>query len=427
MVPRPREVPIVGTGDATAYCTPSQQLQAVSELVQAHGRLPLPGRPFGTPRNPRGGRLCPSLPRLRRKEVSLPHPDPDFGRLLKVLWRQGEPDRLPFVELWVDRELIEAIGGEPLPIGPQGPEERKLFLDRFIRFWYRAGFDYVCIGPSVNLPGKHVSIEDTAPQAHDHRHWQDEGIGLIASWEDFERYPWPKAEEISYRNLEYVSRHLPEGMKILVSGDPAGQMEMLNHLMGYTGLSYALYDNPALVAAVAGKAQEYLVTIFEATVGIPNVGAMVLGDDMGIKTATMIAPGDLRRYVFPCQKKLAEIAHAHGLPFLLHSCGQLRDVLDDLIDDVRIDARHSFEDVIEPVTAAKRRYGHRVALLGGIDMDVLARASEEEVRAYTRRVIEQCAPGGGWALGSGNTGANYIPARNYLAMLDEGRKCGRYT
>ncbi len=67
------------------------------------------------------------------------------------------------------------------------------------------------------------------------------------------------------------------------------------------------------------------------------------------------------------------------------------------------------------------------ALLGGVDMDVLARGSEDQVRAYTRRCIEGCAPGGGYALGSGNTVANYIPVANYLAMLDEGWKVGRYS
>ena len=46
--------------------------------------------------------------------------------------------------------------------------------------------------------------------------------------------------------------------------------------------------------------------------------------------------------------------------------------------------------------------------------------------AITRQVIEACAPGGGWALGTGNSVANYIPVGNYLAMLDEGRHYGVY-
>jgi uroporphyrinogen decarboxylase len=96
--------------------------------------------------------------------------------------------------------------------------------------------------------------------------------------------------------------------------------------------------------------------------------------------------------------------------------------MEDLIDDVGIDAKHSFEDVILPVGEAKKRWGQRIAILGGIDMDYLCRHSEEEVRAYTRHVIEVCAAGGGYALGTGNSVANYVPLRNYLAMLAEGAR-----
>ena len=96
----------------------------------------------------------------------------------------------------------------------------------------------------------------------------------------------------------------------------------------------------------------------------------------------------------------------------------------DLIDDVKIDARLSFEDVIEPVIEAKQRYGDRIALLGGIDLDFLCRADEAAVRRRVRATLDACHAGGGYCLGTGNSVANYIPLDNYLAMLDEGR---RYT
>jgi len=45
------------------------------------------------------------------------------------------------------------------------------------------------------------------------------------------------------------------------------------------------------------------------------------------------------------------------------------------------------------VTYAKERWGDRIALLGGIDMDVLARRNTGEVRAYVRMILEKCAEG----------------------------------
>ena len=45
---------------------------------------------------------------------------------------------------------------------------------------------------------------------------------------------------------------------------------------------------------------------------------------------------------------------------------------------------------------------------------------EDELRSHVRRVIEACLPGGRFALGTGNTVANYVPIPNYLAMVEEG-------
>ncbi|RLI23785.1 uroporphyrinogen-III decarboxylase-like protein, partial [Candidatus Bathyarchaeota archaeon] len=126
------------------------------------------------------------------------------------------------------------------------------------------------------------------------------------------------------------------------------------------------------------------------------------------------------------QKRCVEAAHRRGLPFILHSCGNLEAVMEDLISYVGIDAKHSYEDEITPVTEAKRRYGDRIAILGGVDMDKLARLSVGEVKEYTLNVLKACAPGGGYALGSGNTIANYIRVENYLAMLEVGWKYGKY-
>ena len=96
--------------------------------------------------------------------------------------------------------------------------------------------------------------------------------------------------------------------------------------------------------------------------------------------------------------------------------------MDDLIDDVQIDGLHSFEDTIKSVSETKQRYGHRIAVLGGIDVDFLCRSDEAAVRRRTRRTLDECQPGGGFCLGTGNSVANYVPFDNYLAMLDEGRR-----
>jgi uroporphyrinogen decarboxylase len=91
-------------------------------------------------------------------------------------------------------------------------------------------------------------------------------------------------------------------------------------------------------------------------------------------------------------------------------------------DGRRIEGIRTAQDIILPVTDFKARYGDRVAALGGVDMDKLARLDEASLREHIRDILERCMPGGRFALSSGNTIANYIPLRNYCIMLEESRR-----
>ncbi len=346
-------------------------------------------------------------------------PEPDFGRFQKMLAREV-PDRVPLIEFFLDEEIMGALREAPLSAAPaqRWREIAELFL--------RLGYDYVPAAVDLAFPYRSLSAADTAALPRAERTWVDESHGAVESWRDFERYPWPEPSERTYAPLDHAAKALPDAMKLVPHG-PGGVLENVTWLMGYEPMGYAMADQPDLVEAMFERVGTILVQVFDAIASHDAVGAVFLGDDMGFKTQPMISPEALRTYVFPWQRKIADAVHAHGKPFLLHSCGNLESVMEDLIEDVGIDAKHSFEDVIMPVTEVKRRWGDRVALLGGMDMDFLTRADPEAVRARTREVLEVCMPGGGYALGSGNTVANYVPVENYLAMVEEGWRCGVYA
>jgi uroporphyrinogen decarboxylase len=347
---------------------------------------------------------------------------PDCERLLKALQRSGDPSHVPFLELFADREIIAAVLDEPaIPREAERSDRETLetVLDRKIRFWHRLGYDAFWQGAGLDLPDMlRLEASDTACLPREKREWVDEKAGVITDWADFERYPWPRAEDADLHPLEYVSRHLPEGMGII--GAISGVLEPVMWLMGYETFALAIYDQPDLIEAMFARIAEIIVPLARTVVQMDRVIALWMGDDMGFKTGTMIAPDELRRLVFPIQKQVADVAHEQGMPFLLHSCGNLEAVMEDLVDYVGIDGKHSFEDVIEPVESFTERYGDRVSVIGGVDVNLLARGTEEQVRARTREVLKACAPSRAYVLGSGNSIANYIPIGNFLAMIDEG-------
>ncbi|MGC8804807.1 MAG: hypothetical protein ACP5QD_02580 [Candidatus Ratteibacteria bacterium] len=45
---------------------------------------------------------------------------------------------------------------------------------------------------------------------------------------------------------------------------------------------------------------------------------------------------------------------------------------------------------------------------------------ENQLRQQVRRILDICMPGGRYCLGSGNTVTNYVPIKNYFAMVEEG-------
>ena len=152
---------------------------------------------------------------------------------------------------------------------------------------------------------------------------------------------------------------------------------------------------------------------------LDNLRAVFPGDDMGFKTGPLVSPADLRTYILPWHKTFAAMAHDRGLPYFLHSCGNLDSIIDDLIDDVGIDGKHSFEDAILPVEDFQARHGGRIAALGGLDVNILSAGSEDDVRRRTRHLMDICGERGRYAVGSGNSIPSYVPVRNYLAMVDE--------
>ena len=350
----------------------------------------------------------------------------DWEGLLKTVRRQSEPSRVHFIELFLDAEVQQAVAerfdlcGNLSPSDPNYARKAHIAVQRFL------GYEYVRIGvDGAMLPTITMNTADSAEMAKKGgRTWMAEGKGPIQSWEDFEKYPWRKREDLATDSLKWYCENLPDDMTIIGSGSFAHFDEYLCWLFGYETLCYFLFEERDLVLAVKDKLEGFYETCLSMILQFDRVKLIWGSDDMGFRSGLLIGPEETRKLVLPGHKRMAAMAHAAGRPYLLHSCGELSAIMDDLIEDVKIDAKHSFEDTIEDVRDAKKRYGNRLTLLGGIDVDFLCRADEEAIRRRVRETIDVCQPGGGWLLGTGNSVANYIPLDNYLAMLDEGRRYG---
>jgi uroporphyrinogen decarboxylase len=355
------------------------------------------------------------------RHLPVAHPRADAQRFVETLMgrRSGAP---PLVEYIVDDVVMQPIVTGLLErewAAPSGDRESlRAWMDNFIAFWHRMGYDFVRFEMGLPFAEKRLITEDTAPASQKQRAWTDEHHGAIETWEDFEKYPWPRVEEFDFSLLEYVNSHLPEGMG-LISSHGGGVFEHLSWIMSLEGLCIAVYENPELVRAVADRLGELMLKFNERLLQLDNLVVLFPGDDMGFRSQTLVRPKDLRAFCLPWHMRFAEQAHARGIPYFLHSCGNLTAIMEDLIGDVGIDGKHSYEDAILPAPEFQARYGDRIAVLGGLDLNILSGETPERVRERTRFLMETCGARGRYAVGSGNSIPSYVPVENYLAMVDE--------
>jgi uroporphyrinogen decarboxylase len=355
------------------------------------------------------------------RNLPVANPRPDAAYFIDALLGKVRGGRVPLVEYLVDEVVMapvvrDLLGREWVVGGDRSSQGA--YLDNFIAFWQRMGYDFVRFETGLGFEVRRVLAPDTATGSDKQRAWLDEHQGAIQTWDDLEQYPWPSVKDMDFFGFEYINAHLPDGMGLMTC-HAGGMFEHLSQIMSLEGLCLALYDQPALVSAVSDRVGELMVAFYRHLLDLDRVIAIFQGDDMGFRTGTLVAPAALREYVLPWHKRFAAMAHERGVPYFVHSCGNIEAIMPDLVEEVGIDGKHSFEDAILPVQDFQARYGERIAVLGGLDVDILAASSAEVVRRKTRFLIETCGARGRYAVGSGNSIPSYIPVENYLAMVDE--------
>jgi uroporphyrinogen decarboxylase len=337
--------------------------------------------------------------------------EPNYQNLVDAATNQ-KPERFPLYEHGISFVKMDEILGQSFAhlFDSRDKADLKTFFRYHNLFYRQMGYDTVTweLGITSILPGA------GALGAHQ--------PGSIKNREDFEKYPWDSLEQMYFSrwsdHFEALRAEMPDGMKA-VGGVGNGVFECVQDVVGYENLCLLLADDPALYMELFEKMGEVSLRIW--TRFMAEFGDMFcvlrFGDDLGYKSSTMLPPAHIIDYILPQYRKIVDLVHAHHKPFLLHCCGCIFDVMEDIIKYVKIDAKHSNEDVIAPFPVWLERYGHRIGLFGGIDMDVLCQMDPDGIRTYTLTVLDQACKYRGVAFGSGNSIPDYVPTEGYLAMV----------
>ncbi len=175
---------------------------------------------------------------------------------------------------------------------------------------------------------------------------------------------------------------------------------LLGEEAGVTNFYYLLQDHLAemesLIEAIHAKIREACAIIAHS----PAHVAIAMED----LSSTTSSPAIFERYSWRHLNEYADILHAEGKIFLAHMCGLLK-AMAPLIARSRLDGVESLTSLPLgdlSVTEARRCWGEKLVIVGGLNAHVMLETDQAKVRAAVTEALEQARPGFNFILSNGD-------------------------
>jgi uroporphyrinogen decarboxylase len=191
--------------------------------------------------------------------------------------------------------------------------------------------------------------------------------------------------------------------------------ERAHFLRGLNELLVDLYLNPQFVHDLLDNILKFILGNVRQLAEL-GVDGIFLSDDYGHQNSLLMSPDHWREFIQPRLKVLFDTIKSEGLFTFLHSCGNVSEIIPDLVK-LGLDVLHPIQPEAMDIVSLKSKYGDKLALYGGISTQQTLRKTPGEVEEEVRQTIKVMAKGGGYILAPGITLQYDIPLENILAFI----------
>ncbi len=271
----------------------------------------------------------------------------------------------------------------------------------------------------------------------------------------FEQCNWPFLDR---EDLEHVEKELsecmwsavasppgpitsgPGGEKSLVEGARRLRDQTDRAIIGLFGgnlleLGQWFYRNDNFFMLLAGepeRAHKFLDRLMDIHMQnlerflrllAPHIDVILFGDDLGMQSGPQVSPAMYRKYFKPREKRMWQLVRerAPHLKIMLHCCGGVRELLEDLID-AGLDAINPVQITCRGMDAVglKRDFGARLTFWGGAcdTRHILSHGTPAQVRDHVLGQADIMRPGGGFVFQQVHNILADVPPENVVAMYD---------
>jgi len=233
-----------------------------------------------------------------------------------------------------------------------------------------------------------------------------------------DRIPWGflKANYRDWREKGYWIRgRLAFGFdvtKTLITGDMVS-------LLG-------LMDDPALLQDMYSHELDVCLALMDQvlTAGYP-FDEISWDDDVAYKQTQFFSKSTYREILKPIHKRAVDWAHANGMRAHMHSCGDVRPFIPELLD-IGLDGLNPLEVKagVDPVSV-KREHGGQILLRGGFDPYVWR--DPDAARAQIRERLPLMMKNGGYLFSSDHSIPDFVSLETYQGIVALVKKTGAYA
>jgi uroporphyrinogen decarboxylase len=344
-------------------------------------------------------------------------------RILTVLGH-GQPDRVPIFDFIYSKRLFkEVIGRVPETYDAEDVLEcsRRIGYDMApVPFGGVAGFV---------IPGSDTYKDEwgTTYRKDPHSWPINAPVAFpLETRSDWKNYKVPDPTEPARLNQVKIAIKLAQESKMAVAGIVRGPFSATWLLFGFQIFSTLLYDDPQFIDEVLTAITDFFIEggrrMIEA-----GVDTLFFADDYGSSVSPLISPLHFNKHVLPQVRRMVKVFHELGSPVIMHSDGQIRPLLDGLVQ-AGIDAYHPIERQADmDIGEIKQSFGNRLCLLGNVgNTTTLVTGSPQDVTAEALECLRSAAPGGAYILASDHSIKDDVPNENVFALYDAGRRWGPY-
>jgi uroporphyrinogen decarboxylase len=316
---------------------------------------------------------------------------------------------------WLGSPLPETIKVYNVQLGNHGLEEIQEFFGDDIR-WITPQY--------INSTYKH-------PEGKVLRPWKVVNpLGLtngpmshIKTTKEVDACDWPEIKYLDFS--ETINRLQNTGDYYRLGGFWSPFFHDLTYMLGTEDLLMKMYTHPEVIHALLKRVCEFYLEaneLFYQQAG-DLIDAHFMGNDFGSQNDLIMSPELFGKFYLPWLKKFADQAHRYGYHSVLHSCGSIYRIIDQLAD-AGINCIHPIQALATNMNAEylAEKFKGKIVFMGGVDTQhLLPEGTPDDIRHETNRIIDLLAPG--LIVGPSHEALMpNVPIENVIAMAKTARK-----